>query len=122
MRYLLVLVSSASLTMAAEHAGVDVYTTKVVPLLTTHCYECHGAKKAKHSLRLDSLADILKGGSELGPAVIPGKPDDSPLIQLIKLAKDEDQAMPPKGSRLSADEVAILSEWIASGAEDGAAK
>ena len=122
MRYLLLLISSASLTMAAENAAIDVYTTKVVPLLTTHCYNCHGEKKAKHDLRLDSLADILKGGREYGPAVIFGKPDESPLIKLIKLPKGEDQAMPPKGARLTADEVAVLSEWIAKGAKEGAAK
>ncbi len=117
MRHLLLLVSSATLAMTAEQAAVDVYTSKVVPLLTTHCYECHSAKKAKHRLRLDSLAGILKGGTELGPAVIPGKPNDSPLIQLIKLPKGEDQAMPPKGARLTADEVTILSEWIGNGGQ-----
>jgi mono/diheme cytochrome c family protein len=112
MRHLLLLISTASMTMAAD---ADIYTTKVVPLLTTHCYECHGPKKAKHDLRLDSLEAILKGGKELGPAIIVGKPEESPLIKLIKLPKGEDDAMPPKGPRLTEAEIAILSTWIANG-------
>jgi mono/diheme cytochrome c family protein len=114
MRFLLLFVSSASLAMAED---ANIYTSQVVPLLTTHCYECHGPKKAKHDLRLDSLEGILKGGKELGPAIIVGKPEESPMIKLIKLPKGEDDSMPPKGPRLTEAEIVILSKWIADGAK-----
>ena len=121
MRLLLLLACGGALLSAAEDSA-DLYTTKVAPILSAHCYDCHGAKKAKHNLRLDSIEGILAGGKELGPAVIAGKPDDSPLIKLTKLPAGEDQAMPPKGARLSADDIAVLSKWIADGAKAPAAK
>jgi mono/diheme cytochrome c family protein len=116
MRTLLLLAGCGALLVAADDSAT-LYSTKVVPLLTAHCYECHGPKKAKHNLRLDTLEGILAGGKELGPAVIAGKPDESPLVKLCKLPAGEEQAMPPKGARLSTEDIAVLSSWIASGAK-----
>src|SRR5271154_4369842 len=59
---------------AREH----FFEQNVRPLLAEKCYSCHGDKKQKGGLRLDSIEAILKGG-ESGPAVVPGKPDDSLL-------------------------------------------
>ena len=75
---------------------LEFFENKVRPVLVTHCYSCHSAEasKLKAGLRLDSRAAILKGG-DTGPAVVPGQPDESLLIQSVRY-KDEDTAMPPK--------------------------
>jgi hypothetical protein len=88
----------------------------VRPLFEAKCWRCHGAKTHKADLDLTTPAGVLKGG-ESGPAVVPGKPDESRLY--VKL---RDGAMPPsKKDRLSEEELAAVSRWIAAGADAGAA-
>src|ERR1700722_8240747 len=70
------------------------FESKVRPVLVEHCLECHGAEKSKGSLRLDARASMLKGG-DAGPAVVPGKPEESTLVEAIRY--DGDVQMPPKG-------------------------
>src|SRR5689334_3543601 len=60
--------------------GDEHFANKVKPLLESRCVGCHGADKIKGGLRLDSLEAVLKGG-ETGPAVVPGKPSESLLLQ-----------------------------------------
>jgi len=97
--------------------GEAFFEKNIRPLLIQRCYECHSleAKKTKGGLSLDSKQGMLKGG-DLGPAVEPGKPDDSLLIQAVRYQED-DLKMPPKG-KLSANEIALLSQWVAMGAPD----
>src|SRR5581483_4658346 len=71
---------------AAQNAG-DFFEKSVRPVLATHCFECHGQAKQKAGLRLDSRAAILAGG-ETGPAIVPGKPQESLLVKAIHY-KDE---------------------------------
>ena len=88
----------SAVTAAGEDpAGSDFFETKVRPVLAEHCYACHSAqaKKLKGGLLLDSLEGMRKGG-ETGPAVVPGKPDESLLIQAVRY-DDELTKMPPKG-------------------------
>lgn len=82
------------------------------PLLVAKCLECHGEKQQKGDLRLDSRGAVLKG-NDGGPAVVPGKPGESRLIEVIGY-KDPVQ-MPPKG-KLADAEIAALTEWIKMGA------
>jgi mono/diheme cytochrome c family protein len=95
----------------AQAAREEFFEQNVRPLLAENCYSCHGDKKQKGGLRLDSLAAILKGG-ESGPAVVPGKPDESLLVDAINYAGPE---MPPTG-KLGAEKVAILARWVSLGA------
>lgn len=95
--------------------GVEFFEKKVRPLLVEKCVECHGDKKAKGGLRLDSRAGWVAGG-ESGPAVVPGKPDESLLIKAVRY-RDKDLQMPPK-KELKAEEVAVLVEWVRNGAVD----
>ena len=85
---------------------------KVRPVLADNCLECHGAEKHKGGLRLDVRAAMLKGG-DTGPAVVPGKPDDSPLIEAIRY--EGEVQMPPK-KKLKAEEIAALTDWVKRGA------
>ena len=112
---LLPLAGAASLAAATPEEGVAFFEKRVRPLLAEHCYECHGAKKAKGNLRLDSRDGWLKGGDS-GPAILPGKPDDSLLIKGVR-HWDKDFKMPPD-TRLSPALVADLIEWVKLGAPD----
>jgi hypothetical protein len=84
-------------------------------VLVKHCVSCHGPDKRRGSLRLDSAGGARKGGSS-GPAVVPGNPDTSILLLAVTGGKDEVKAMPPRGPRLSVEEVALLRAWVAAGA------
>jgi uncharacterized membrane protein/mono/diheme cytochrome c family protein len=86
-------------------------------ILQKHCVQCHGPEKQKADLRLDSWSAIMAGG-ENGPVVVPGKPMESLLVELITLSPDHDDVMPPKGkSQLTADEILALIHWIEAGAK-----
>ena len=99
--------------MAAESA-VD-YVHDIKPLFAERCYACHSSLKRKSGLRLDAGQFIHKGG-KAGPAVVPGKPDESPLVQAVIGANDMER-MPPEGSPLTAEQIAMLRKWIESGAK-----
>jgi len=100
---------------APLEAGVD-YLKELKPLLKERCYTCHGALKQKNRLRLDTVELMLKGGKS-GPAVLRGKPDESLALQRVT-ASDLDERMPPQheGEPFTVAQVALLREWIATGA------
>ena len=95
-----------------EAAQEEFFEAKIRPLLADNCFECHGAEKHKGGLRLDVRAGMLKGG-DTGPAIVPGKPDDSSLIGAIRY--EGDVQMPPK-KKLKSDEIATLTDWVKRGA------
>ena len=100
---------------AADPAGIEFFEKHIRPVLASRCLECHAAEhKVKAGLRLDHPAGWLVGGDS-GPAVLPGRPDDSPLIKAIRYTKLEFEAMPPR-SALPREEVALLEEWVRRGA------
>src|SRR5215210_7053407 len=69
--------------LAQSPADLEFFEKQVRPLLVASCTECHGDEKQSNDLRLDSREAILKGG-ERGPAIVPGKPDTSVLIQAVR--------------------------------------
>jgi cytochrome c553 len=108
--------SAVSLAHAAardDSARVEYFEKKVRPLLVTNCYTCHSADtNSRGGLRVDDRNGLLVGGGR-GPAIIPGKPDESLLIRAVSYTGK--LKMPPE-RRLSDDEVAILKRWIRHGA------
>ena len=100
---------------AAEPGGVELFEKRVRPVLVERCYECHGEKKQKGGLRLDSAAAVAKGGDS-GAALVPGQPEKSLLIKVISWS-DPDLQMPPK-NKLPDAEIAALTEWVKTGAHD----
>src|SRR5690349_3572998 len=68
------------------------FEAKVRPVLVGQCVKCHGPGAAKSNLRLDSRAGVLAGGDQ-GPAVVPGKPDESLLVAAVR--HDDGLKMPP---------------------------
>ena len=95
-------------------AGDVDFEKDVRPILAGRCYSCHGPEKQKSDLRLDDREAAVKGGV-FGPAIVPGKAADSDLIRRVTTS-EADEAMPPKGPRLSAEEVGKLRDWIDRGA------
>jgi hypothetical protein len=95
----------------AEPQAIEFFEKHVRPLLVENCFACHGEKKQKAGLRLDSRAALLKG-SETGPVVVPGKPAQSTLIRAVR--QDGELKMPPKG-KLPPEAIDALTTWIKSG-------
>jgi hypothetical protein len=105
-------------TPTLSSKDLQFFESKIRPVLIDRCYKCHSrdADKVKGGLMLDTREAWLHGGNS-GPAIVPGKPDDSLLIQAVRY-KDEDLQMPPKGDRLTDQQIADLTEWIRRGAPD----
>lgn len=108
----------AILLIATLHracAAVD-YTTQIRPLLQERCFSCHGALKQKSNLRLDTV-ELMRRGGKSGPALVPGRPEASPILERVASTDPEDR-MPPEheGQSFSTAQVNQLREWIAAGA------
>ncbi len=101
---------------AADLRQRRVFVDVVQPVFQQRCWVCHAAGKQKANLRLDSLARMLRGGKS-GPALVPGKADESLLMRRLRLPLDDDDHMPPNGKpQLTAAEVELLQWWINAGA------
>lgn len=99
-------------------AGV-FYTPEIHAILEAHCANCHGESRQRGGLRLDQYA-YLFGDDPYLWVVQPFEPEVSELVRRVKLPADDDDAMPPKGERLSAAAIGLIEEWIASGAPQSA--
>jgi hypothetical protein len=99
----------ASSVWAAE---ID-FEKQVAPILTANCLKCHNSTKARAGLNLSTREKALKG-SEAGEVLVPGKPEESLLVQ-----RAADGSMPPEadGRRLSQEEVDVLTAWVKAGAK-----
>lgn len=97
------------------------YATHIAPLFKASCVGCHGEKKAKARLRLDTLEYIKAGAGREGrkdPVVIAGEVADSEVHVRLTLPKDEDEYMPPPDSdapQLTDFQVAMVAKWIETG-------
>ncbi|WP_437186220.1 DUF1553 domain-containing protein [Planctomicrobium sp. SH668] len=120
----LLIVLSASVVFASEdqqgnaEAPIEMtpemltfFETKIRPVLVEYCFKCHGDGKHKGTLQLDGREHMLSGGDS-GPAIVPGNPEESLLIQAINYDGYE---MPP-GQQLSSDKIADLTKWVQMGA------
>jgi len=108
----LLAVLSPGSAVAGPPSADEQFEKHVRPLLAERCVRCHGPAKQSGGLRLDSREAILKGG-ERGPAVVPGQPAESLLLKAVNHTGG--LKMPPK-EKLSAQEIAGLTDWIARGA------
>ncbi len=109
---------SAMVGFAAETSStqqVEFFEQHVRPLLVEHCYSCHAGKKRQGGLSLEHRAGWQAGGDR-GPAVVPGRLDESLLLQAVRY-EDDFLQMPPDG-KLSDEEIAVLESWVRMGAPD----
>lgn len=107
----------ACLAMTAKGAepssdSIQYFEKEVRPLLISQCQKCHGEKKQESSLRVDSLAALIKGGIS-GPAIVPGKVDQGTFLKALR--HQGDLKMPPAG-KLKDPQIAVFAKWIADGA------
>jgi hypothetical protein len=104
---------------AAHPQAVD-FNRDVRPVLSRHCFKCHGPddKVRKGKLRLDGREAALAGGRSKRPAIVPGKPDESELVRRI-CADEDGEVMPPPATKnpLSEEQKRALKRWISDGAE-----
>jgi len=112
------LAAAGPATPALASSDLQFFENKIRPVLADKCYKCHSkeADKVRGGLLLDSREALLHGGNT-GPALVAGKPEKSLLIQAI-LYQDEDLQMPPKGEKLSDQQIADFTEWVRRGAPD----
>jgi cytochrome c553 len=113
--YLVLFVCASGILQARASPVEDVefFEKQVRPVLAEHCYKCHGPEKQKAELRLDSREAILKG-TDLGPVLVPGSPDESSLITSIR--HQGESKMPEKADKLADNDIAALTEWVRMGA------
>ena len=114
MKYAAILFIVPAVLVAAPPAnteGNDLFENKVRPVLAENCYVCH-TNVESGGLRLDSREGLLKGGTS-GPALVPGDPEKSLLIQAVRQVGDLKM---PKGGKLKPAEIESLVEWVKLGA------
>ena len=102
---------------APSAESLDFFERKIRPLLVERCYECHSqeAKKIQGGLLLDSREAVLKG-DERGPIIVPGDPEHSPLLKVVR---QQDGALPtPPWHQLASVQIADLESWVKLGAPD----
>src|SRR5258705_11086761 len=87
---------------------------EIKPILEASCIKCHGRGRTKGDLSIENRDTLLKGG-ESGPAIIPGKSEESRVIELVA-GLDPDSVMPQKGKRLTPEQAGLLRAWIDQGA------
>jgi mono/diheme cytochrome c family protein len=99
-------------TTASAAQSADYFEARVRPVLAANCYDCH-ADERMGGLRADSREGLIKGGKS-GPAIVPGDPEKSLLIQAVR--QTSDKLKMPKGGRLKPEEIDALTEWVRAGA------
>jgi hypothetical protein len=92
-----------------------IFETKVLPIFQANCVPCHGSAVRMRELDLSTFPSVLKGGDD-GPVVIPGKPQESRLYQMV-----ERGTMPKGGKPLTPSLIASIREWIEAGARSASA-
>ena len=108
--------SLTALRTALQRAKVAIpvsFEKEVAPIVKAKCLRCHGADQPKANLRLDTYANMGRGGRS-GPLLLPRNPQRS--LIMARLTADAPQRMPQGGMKLSDDEISIIGRWIAGGA------
>jgi hypothetical protein len=94
------------------------FVAHVRPILVINCIECHNTKDAAKykGVNLQTREGAMASG-ENGPAIIPGKPEESLLIGMLKKDPSHEWAMPPTPDRIWGIRLEILERWIREGAQ-----
>jgi len=105
------LVAQAEQTFPADQ--IAFFEKSVRPVLVENCHECHGAKRQKNGLRLDSREAALRG-SDFNKVVVAGDPGNSLLIKAVRHAANV-EPMPNKKAPLASSQIEALAQWIKMG-------
>jgi uncharacterized membrane protein len=102
---------------STQPSNAAYYRIHVAPLLARSCVTCHRPEKHKGGLRMDTYAQLMRGGDD-GPALVPGSPKTSELIRRVSLPPSDDDSMPSDGDKpLAPEEIRMIEQWIAAGAK-----
>ena len=107
----LVLTDNVPHLLAAQEAPAPDFETHIGPLFEAHCLSCHGVSQPQGELDLTTRESTLQGGKS-GPALVPGSPLDSLLLEKLHSG-----AMPMGADRLGDDEIDLVRRWIEDGAQ-----
>ncbi len=117
---LVTLLAVATRALAADAPPPVSFSKDIAPLLLKKCQACHGSPEPKGGYQVSNYTLATKAGESEQPSVTPGKPEESELFKLIS-STDADTRMPKEADALSAEQLALVSRWIAEGAKyDGA--
>jgi WD40 repeat protein/mono/diheme cytochrome c family protein len=93
-----------------------VFDAQIREIFRARCFKCHGDDEQKGDLNLQHYAAAMKGGSS-GVAIVPGKPNSSPLFQAVTHVEGVEK-MPPKSERIPDAEIEMIRAWITAGAPE----
>ncbi|MEM1070361.1 MAG: c-type cytochrome domain-containing protein, partial [Planctomycetota bacterium] len=110
----IVLSCSVMIGTSCLAAEID-FESQIAPIFEERCWFCHGEDEQESGLRLDLRAHMLKGGDSGLAAIVPGKPEKSYLIDVVKHL-DPDAKMPPDEDQIPKAEIQLLENWIQQGA------
>src|SRR5882762_6829542 len=106
-RHVAILILAASNVLALGQSKKPVnFESDILPIFQASCVPCHGSTVKMKDLDLSTLAGVMKG-SDAGPVMEPGNPDESRLYKMVQTG-----AMPKGGKPLAEDRVAVIREWI----------
>jgi cytochrome c len=107
---------SAAQAQATPPPDLRPYTEGAQPILKANCYRCHAGMNHRGGFQMDTHAGIMRGGHD-GAVIVPGHPEQSLLIKLIRHEGPANDPMPmPPKSKLSDADIATITRWIQAGA------
>lgn len=118
----LAILASCMLFSNWSHAQDDVnrelsFATDVRPVLAANCFGCHQGAIDRGGYVMTEFDSLVAGGESGDPAIVPGKPDESRLIDLVT-SHDGEAEMPPNADPILATEVETIAKWIKQGAKN----
>ncbi|MEI6024799.1 MAG: c-type cytochrome domain-containing protein, partial [Phycisphaerales bacterium] len=97
------------------------YNKNILPILQARCWDCHGKGVAKGGVAFDHVAELIVKEplvkSKQIPIILVGKPASSAIMKAIQKPMTAKGHMPPKGARLTAEQIALIEAWIQQGAK-----
>ena len=102
--------------LETNEAAKVSYARQIKPILTDNCDECHSADEHKGGFDITSVEKLIKGGKKASPAIMAGKPDESPFVQYLR--GEREPQMPKGNPALTEDELHLVRLWILAGARD----
>ena len=97
------------------------YNKNILPILEARCWDCHGKGVAKGGVAFDHVAELIVKEplvkSKQIPIILVGKPVSSAIMKAIQKPVTAKGHMPPKGARLTAEQIALIEAWIQQGAK-----
>jgi len=117
-RSLLFAVSFAAILCVALNAQSISYNQQIAPIFALHCNSCHSGGTPTGELDTSTHDGLVDGGT-LGPALKPGDPENSILVQFIEGRRGDGTRMPLGGKPLTAVQIATIRQWITEGAKAG---